>query len=452
LLVLTDGDDTRLKNNPKYNPEKMSVPDYLVANFKHTNIRVNMIFFTPAGDEKEIALAKKNFGNALSQLEPKGSFVTADDLPQLKSTLKRGIKQKLTFQVLKPDGTPVSDEPIDVTGPGDVHNWTKGLTPAIYTLKVLADKPYNHEIDLRKGDWIVVNLVDGPSGGIAFQRGFFSDSEEFSNPVRLDQNGWRIAVLANRQQRLAQNDRLQIVASLEQKQVDLGTDRIQQVKPRFAWFRLDAEDVEHPEREFSLRWHERIFFPGPVWQFEVPRWIKDVTGQGAAKPTLKAWWHDAKTNWSAATGFRMKTPGNTSDLPRVCSVADGKTVTIESIRVEDHPVEIWPGKPLQSESCLVLRLAYPEGSPYVVDPRLMIEGTEIAGHEHRLYSRANRYTGLFWPVNEDQRKQLSTLNLISIDAFRSEATIEKNAKTFELSRPRIEDQIPSPLVKDPSDG
>src|SRR5262249_36562191 len=52
LLVLTDGNDNRLEKSLKYNPDKLSVPDFVVAGFKSLNIRINMIFFTPAGDKK----------------------------------------------------------------------------------------------------------------------------------------------------------------------------------------------------------------------------------------------------------------------------------------------------------------------------------------------------------------------------------------------------------------
>ena len=84
---------------------------------------------------------------------------------------------------------------------------------------------------------------------------------------------------------------------------------------------------------------------------------------------------------------------------------------IESIEVEDHLVEVWPGKPLENKSCLVVRIAYPANSPYIVDPKG--SKPEAAGYEHRLYARASKYTGLFWPVNLPQFEKLTKLNLIS---------------------------------------
>jgi hypothetical protein len=445
LLVLTDGEDNQLEKNLTYNPKRSSKPDFIVNNFKPLNIQVNMIFFTPAGNPAELGRARRDFEGALNRLEPKGGFVKADDLAELKDTLKRGIRQKLTYQILRPDKTPVIDQVFDVTGPSDADKWSIGLKPGSYTLRVLADQPYDQEIDLKKGDRLVVNLVDTPGKGIGFQRALYSDAEDFARDSKQEQGGWRLAVLANKLARQAQSEELQLAASLERLPVEQGSDRIQQVYPRLAWFQLDALDGNQSEAEFSVRWHERIFYPGPVWQFNVPRWSKDFAGTAPAKPTLSAWWSDYGDNPSPARHFLLGGPGKTDRLPRDCPVDDGKTVRIESIEREDHLVEIWPGKPLETKSCLVVRLAFPANSPYIVDPK-ELEGVEAAGYEHRVYARANKYTGLFWPVNQPQFEKLTKLSLISLGALRSDATSRKHTAEIKLERPRDDDQIPGALA------
>ncbi len=450
LLVLTDGKDTRLDRSPKYNPENLSVADFVVKHLKPLNVQVNMIFFTPETGKKEIDVAKTNFQGALNRLEPRGSFVTADNLAELKETLKRGIKQKLTYHLLKPDGSKVSEEPFDVTGPGDADKWSKGLAPGIYTLRVLADMPYDKEIRLEAGDWIVVDLIDDASKGIAFRRALYSGNEKFANAANDERNDWRMSVLANKLERRVRTEELQIVAALERKHVNLDMP-IQQIRPRLAWFRVEAEDIERPEEKFSVRWHERMFYPGPVWQFDVPRWINDAAGAGMAKPTLKAWWRerDRPDGPSPARHFRLTAAGDVRDLPRPCTVDDGKTVLIESIEVEEHPIEIWPGKPLQNKSCLVVRIANPENSPYIIDPEALVKaGLDIAGYEHRLYSRANKYAGLFWPVNESQVQKLTKLSLISLDALKNEALKQNNTAKIMLNKPKEDDHLPIPMVPD----
>jgi len=403
-----------------------------------------MVFFIPEGKSEESEKAKNNFEQALKRLDPPGSFVTAQNIGDLKQTLRRGIRQKLTYQILKSDMTPVSDESLDVTAPGEMDQWSQPLPPGIYTLRVHADTTYDQKIDLKKGDWMIVDLVNGPDGGIGFQRALYGDSEEFRNPARREAGNWRLAVLANKQQRTAQADRLQIFAALERKHLEPTPDRIAQIRPRFAWFHLGAEDVQHPEHEFSVRWHERIFYPGPVWHFDVPQWINNVAAGGPAKPALTAWWRESESELPAAGVFSLKPPGNTVDLPRECRVEGHKSVTIESIGIENHPIDVWPDTPTP-ESCLVVRLAFPKDSPYIVDPN-GFKGLKTVGYEHRLYNESRKYTGLFWPVNQDELEKLSSLSLISLNALQGEAAQEKNIAEIKLSQPRPEDQIPDPRV------
>ena len=450
LLVLTDGMDSRFAANRAFNHD-LSIPEFFTKYFKPLGIGVNIVFFTPAGNKQEKAIAEANFGPALKGLEPPGKFVTADNLDDLIDTLTRAIKQKLTCEILKPDLTPVGEEPLDVTGPGDADRWwTRGLRPRIYKLRVHAEKSYEQDIDLKEGDRIVVELVDGPGGGISFQRALYSDGEDFQGRLKAEQGGWRLAVRANRQVRQGPDERLRMLAALERKPDKGGTERLQQVRPRLAWFRLGAQDYEHPEAAFSVRWHERIFYPGPVWQFDVPHWVADPGGEGLATPILKAWWRDPQTKLLPAGVFRLDPPGLVQGLPRDVQVEGDKTVRIESLDTEDHHIEDRPGEPPQVKSCLVVRLAFPKNSPYLVDPAGIV-GVETVGYEHRLYTQAGKYTGLFWPVNQPQLQKLSSLNLIALDAFRDEAEQQKNAVEIKLSRPRIDDQIPGPpdaLMKD----
>src|SRR5262249_130157 len=148
------------------NPSNLAVPEFLTDRFRPLGIRINMVFFTLAGSPKEFEIARKNFAQALKRLDPPGSFVTADNIGDLKDMLRRGIKQKLTYQIRRSDGTPVSEESLDVTGPGELEKWSQPLPPEIYTLRVHANTTYDHEIDLTKGDRIIVNLVDDANRGI----------------------------------------------------------------------------------------------------------------------------------------------------------------------------------------------------------------------------------------------------------------------------------------------
>jgi hypothetical protein len=92
-----------------------------------------------------------------------------------------------------------------------------------------------------------------------------------------------------------------------------------------------------------------------------------------------------------------------------------------------------------------VRMAYPEHSPYVVDPD-GFKGLRVVGHEHRLYGQARKYTGLFWSINQDELEKLSSLSLISLNAVRDEASKQKNTVAVKLSTPRLDDPIPDPTL------
>jgi hypothetical protein len=444
LLVLTDGNDNRLANNPKYNPDKLSVPEFIVAGFKPLNIRVNMIFFTPAGEKREIEAAAKNFEGALKRLDPPGNFVFANNVNELITTLRRGSRQKLTCEILKPpDWTPVSDEPLDVAGPGDDDRWwSAGLEPMTYKLRIHADKPYEHEIDLKKGERAIIRLVDVPEGGIAFQRAMYSDDDRrFPGRVQTESAAWRLAVLANQRRRQGDDERLQIFAALEKRPDEPGPERLQQINPGMAWFRLEA--LDRSETPLSVRWQEQIFYPGPSWHLLVPRWVTDPGGVALARPILKAWWRAPETKIQPGPVLAFDSPGSPGELPRSLPIEDGKSVTIESLGVEDHHVTLRLGEPALRDSCLVVRLEFPKNYPYIIDPK-SLTGLQVVGYEHRLYSEAGKYTGLFWPVNQPKLEKLRSLSLIAIDAFRNQADNLKCKIDLKLPPPRAEDQIPKP--------
>ena len=308
LLVLTDGMDSELeKFKPKYNPSRLSVKDFVVAGFKPLGITVNMVFFTPAAVPQEIDDARNRFGPALAQLQPRGSFTTAKDLKELIATLQRGLIQKLTCQILKPDGTPV-DEALDVTAPNEEERWCRGLKAGVYKLRVHLGSTLEQDVDLREGDRIIVELVEDKAGSIVFRRGLYTDSNEFAGRSRAVTEAWRLTPLANQVRSDGGHDRLQIVTALERKPEEVVAGEIQQVKPRMAWFRLGAEDVEHPEAQFMTRWRERVFYPGPVWQFDVPRWIPGPAGDRYATPVLKAWWSNPESKLKPAYELRFGSP------------------------------------------------------------------------------------------------------------------------------------------------
>jgi hypothetical protein len=448
LLVLTDGNDTRLKDNPKYNPRQRSVPDYVLDAFKTSGIRIQMVFFTPKGDKKEIAAARENFAGALPQLDIPGSFVLANNLSELIATLRRGIRQRLTYDILKqPDWTAVNEEPLEVTEPGELDRWwIKGLDKGTYKLRIHADRRYEKEIDLNKGDRIVAKLIDGDDGGIDFLAALYSDRPEFVRKAQEDAKLWRLSVLSDQRRRVEDAEQLHLFTTLERKNPEHGgVERLRQLKPDRVWFRLEVNAVPDPATAFAVRWRERILYPAPAWQLDVPRWVNDPGGDGLARPVLRAWWREEDASPLPGLDLPFNAPGDPGVLPRSCEVGRGGTVILESIGIEDHHVEFEPGAAAEIHPCLVVRLSFPKDRPYIVDPRSLAR-LEIVGYRHQLYSRAGKYTGLFWSVTRDRLRDLEGLHLISLDELESEAEKAGSSARIQLPIPRVEDSLPRPPV------
>jgi hypothetical protein len=438
LLVLSDGKDERFKESKALNPTgTMDIPTFIGTKFRPLGIRINLVHFSEFGNPAEVEEARRVFSKTLESLDPPGKFVVAADLGQLTESLRKGIQQKLVCQVAKADGTPLGDEPLDVTKPDEkLKWWSRGLAPAPYKLRVTADTTYNQEVNLEKGDLLVVQLVDGPGGGIGFTRALYSDDDDCRDAVKQDGGDWRLAVQPPQHLRRNQLDRLQIMVALEPKS---STDPLRQLKPRWTWFQLGAQDLANPGSAIALRWRERALYPAAVWQLEVPQWPADPAGAGLARPIFKSWWWDSDRTLPGVEAFERDDTESTQKI----RVENNQMVTIEDINLENHLVEVQPGEPPQTRNCLVIRLEYPKDSPYFIAPG-PFNGVDTAGYEHRFYSQAGKYTGLFWPVNRSQFERIRKFQLVSLNRLRAEAAKQKNAVDINLAEPRANVKPPPP--------
>ena len=110
---------------------------------------------------------------------------------------------------------------------------------------------------------------------------------------------------------------------------------------------------------------------------------------------------------------------------------------IEDVDVETREIEVEPGKVLKGVNCLVIRATYPAGHPMWLEPEL-----NIKGREHRFYSQANKYVGVFWPVTlGDVQSHLRKLYVISVDRFKADAG---SRARFESKNPD-QDGPPTPV-------
>jgi Mg-chelatase subunit ChlD len=421
LLVLTDGMDnrfvkgtypgnppTRSDGDSKYNPnsrgEADELPDFLKKEFANSGIVVNMILFEMTQQEGQ--QARKQF-KVIETLSPPGNILEAEETEELVSYLKDGIIQELRCRLESLEGWPVEPRKgLLVRRLGGNPEWFYGLKPGVYRTKVHTSR---QEISLARGDFLLTTLTRS-GDRLGFRRALFAD--DYPGRFAVQQDDWQLAVLQNG---LLPSGSLQMLAVLENTaDRDASPDgTLKLVKPKFAWFEVRPRE-EGPR--LSLRWGNLERYPAYAAGLEVPEWPTGAEGKPAI-PVLDVWW--TKSGPPAADRWVSLT----EDLKEPRQVA-GKRVVIESIQFESRRVV-----PDQAREypCLVVRLRYAKGSPVLVQLR----GQTPEGQEHRLYKEADKYTGIFWPVSEDQAKNL-TLGLIPLEQFKKEA---QHSRLVELRPP-----------------
>jgi hypothetical protein len=79
-----------------------------------------------------------------------------------------------------------------------------------------------------------------------------------------------------------------------------------------------------------------------------------------------------------------------------------------------------------------VRLSHEPGRPVWVRPRGLLPD----GSEHRYYTAAGKYTGIFWTVNADQaRQRLTHFEVIALDDFKQDCERRRHAVTLDGLHP-----------------
>jgi hypothetical protein len=105
-------------------------------------------------------------------------------------------------------------------------------------------------------------------------------------------------------------------------------------------------------------------------------------------------------------------------------------VALEGVELKRLDIQV-EGRPPQKVNCLVVRLSYPpERAPFFV--RFSSDPDRRIGEEHRFYTTAGKYTGVFWPVTEKDVRNIDRLELFSVaELMKTSLHVEK----LELGRP-----------------
>lgn len=436
LLVLTDGMDTRFvkgdyeadrgttnhtDGDPDFNPgskgNQDEIPQFLRKEFQDSDITINMVLFDPPVNERE--RAHRQF-EIIEKLPQRGKLYDARDAYELRKNLKLSLVQQLHCKLKRGDRPVGPAEGLKIMLSEENPAWFPGrLDAGQYTgiIRGLSPQP----IRLENGDFLYATLTNK-----GLERTVLGQKKEVAAKRKKTSSGgeWLLAVWQDQ----LRNDRdrsLQMLATVE-KQPGRDEGRIlKQVRPKFTWLEVKSQGVE---RRLSLRCQNLARYPAYAVGLDVPRWPETRDGRRAL-PELHAWWTSEEPKADARVRLEdVKDASPTST--RVVKLGPEESVTIESVRFVDRPVVQGEDdeKPMP-QRCLVVRIRYPQGRPVLA----RLNGPDLGSQEDRLYQQANTYTGIFWPVQESQTKNLA-LELISLEKLKAAKDTEKCTLT-ELPEP-----------------
>lgn len=432
LVVLTDGIDNRIDRDATFNPDKLPVPDLLLAQFKGSRIAVHVVGFQVADQEE--AAAQRHYG-VLSKLDPPGSFTTVNHIDDVVRSLDRVMRPDLHYRLAAPG---FRSGEVGVAQVGENDRWLTVTDDdrTLYRLSVSAGWPLTQRLVLGGGDALLLEL--GGDARPSCRRLLFSrDPAHRLAPARQARD-WRAAVLQN--QALA-GRRLQMLAALEK--VPLADEPvIEQQVPRAVWLDLSTAATGAP----AVRWGRLSGYPAPCYGIDAAGWPA-VEGQ-FGRPRLRLWWSpDVEASYRSLTRpdhFRVL-----ADLPRSIRLV-GSPISIDSAAVERRWVQVAEGR-REQRWCVVVRVSHATGEPVQVS----LDGMATpAGVEHRWHTSANRYAGVFWYTGLDTREQLldrvdsalSRVRIYSLGQLRREAEDRRFVADFDdLDAPAASPGRPRPV-------
>jgi Mg-chelatase subunit ChlD len=439
MVILTDGMDTcfeRRKYPPKvfdgesqgdylYNKTgTRKISEFLIEQFKDKPMAIDFRMVGFQLDTEEAQLSKDQFGEAMDALKGKLHYV--NQTSELIDKLKDALRQKrLTFRLEDRRGVPVmlpgvSQEGYEISRADAGLEWYKPLPHGLYRARVAT---YSQDIQTGPGDLLLSTLTRDER----FERVVFSKERRNASKPFRETGDWRMAVLKNQYTAGGSAEMLVTVEDYKSTLADpMGT--LQQIHPGFMWMEVTPKGMA---KSVPVHWGNVTGYPAPAYRVEALGWTDGVA------PVLEAWWIKDTVPQAHASVARDLTRSLQADFkqPREHRV-EGDRFTIENVSYERLFVEIVPGERRQRD-CLVVRGSYDAGRPVLV----RLRGPEI-NPEHLFYTRAGKYTGIFYPVTRDQaEKQPFSLEMTSIEAFKNSRGVT-HVKIDDLEPPNLDDKGP----------
>jgi hypothetical protein len=431
LLVITDGIDNRFAHDAEYNKAKKSIPEVLREQFFDAGIEIHLIGFDLERADKQAIL--KQF-QVIEELPTPGTITTVDESDALAAALEKSLKRQLRFWVERSNHTPIegSERGLAVSRFGANEQWFRPVPPGGYDVRVPIGDRQRQPVALAASDRLLLSVVE-TARGVEFARTLHADDAPtvFGPVVRRD---WAAAVFQNQ---LVGGHALRLLVTLE-KRFERDERILQLVKPRDIWIELTPRSGTGTPPPFAVRWGYEETQPAPAWLLNVPEWPGEPGTPNPATPVIRIWWNPDQAAEPAGLLERggdfqvnLAPPGGRTIRLK------SSTIVLESVRIEEHMVDTGPRQgepapPRDTRSCLVVRLAHQPGQPVWVRPRGLLPD----GAEHRYYTAAGKYTGIFWTVNADQARQFLThIEVIALNDFKQDCERQRHSLTLDGLHP-----------------
>ncbi len=431
LLVLTDGDDNRFegRKDPEYNPDgKKQVQTVLKEQFEKSGIAVKMVGFQLSDEERK--RATRQFISPIPLL-PQGEYFPADKLDDLVEKLRKALRQQLAYRVLAIGDSKNPKDEQTVTRIGSNPSWAR-LGDAEYNVRVDALRPLTQRVHTRTGDSLLLKLVQNDRD-LALERVLYAKTNDpLTLPPPVKAGSWLLGFWQNQR-----TDRgyLQVRTTVElaERLSARPEEALDLPRPNLAWFEVHRGEDKTPVP--GLRFYPLYAEPAPAWRLDVPDWSeKDA-------PTVQTWWAAPDGKLRALTVARGPDYDSSPEQLQGKAISAGELlndpaahVIVESVRWEERrSVPVAPDRLPAQRPCLVIRLRYPKGKPFIAR---LPESLSAAGEEHRIYRDANKYVGVFWSLTKGQVEGIQNLSFVSLADFKVAAEQGGLSRTVELPAPR----------------